>query len=447
MIFFNYANSQCLSNPVLIGNNEPVSGGSIDSLPSPTKYRVGQITQSGTTVTGTGTTFTSADVGSTLIWQDGTMATITAFSSATSITVSNTQTVTVSQNFTVSTGTSYNISSILEEKSRYAAHVFPRMTSSQRTALNSVGGTTQVISNGSLVYDATVGALYSYQAGAWAQLTGTNSSGQLLLGSGTAALPSYSFSADPTSGMWLAQSGHIDFSTNGANQVEITGPSNAVNQLQFVGAPTGVSPDVIANGTISVADPNININLVAQGTGSIAIQGTLNHTGGVEVPGALSLWNTNDTHSVLISSIPDMQASFSEYYVSVVLTQAEVQAAFATPVLLVSALANTSYYVERCYLYNHFATSAFTGSGTAIIQYGNTADGLGTNSLAAVIPNAFIVSTVSEGIQMAPLISALTATTTTNVGLYFSNITAAYGGGSASSTITIVMKILAITTT
>ena len=57
-------------------------------------YKTGTISQSGTTVTGTGTAWTSAQVGSTLQYKDGSTATITGFTSGTSITVSASKTVT-----------------------------------------------------------------------------------------------------------------------------------------------------------------------------------------------------------------------------------------------------------------------------------------------------------------------------------------------------------------
>ena len=67
-------------------------------------YKTGTISQSGTTVTGSGTTFTSAMVGQTLQYPDGSTATITAYSSATSITVSADKTVAGGTLFTVLDG-------------------------------------------------------------------------------------------------------------------------------------------------------------------------------------------------------------------------------------------------------------------------------------------------------------------------------------------------------
>lgn len=67
-------------------------------------YKTGTIGQSGTTVTGSGTTFTSAMVGSTIQYSDGSKATITAYSSATSITVDVSKTVTAGAIYVIQDG-------------------------------------------------------------------------------------------------------------------------------------------------------------------------------------------------------------------------------------------------------------------------------------------------------------------------------------------------------
>ncbi len=69
---------------------------------TPTQYSTGTASQSLTTVTGVGTTWTSAMVGSQLVFANGVSAgTITAFGSTTSLTVSTSQTVS-SQAYTIS---------------------------------------------------------------------------------------------------------------------------------------------------------------------------------------------------------------------------------------------------------------------------------------------------------------------------------------------------------
>lgn len=60
---------------------------------APTYYSTGTASQSGMTVTGVGTTFTAAMVGMTIVYANGTTATITAYTSGTSISASPSQTV------------------------------------------------------------------------------------------------------------------------------------------------------------------------------------------------------------------------------------------------------------------------------------------------------------------------------------------------------------------
>ncbi len=69
---------------------------------TPEQYNTGTASQSGTTITGVGTTFTSDMVGSQFVFDDGTSAgTVTAFTSATELTVSESQTVS-SQDYKIS---------------------------------------------------------------------------------------------------------------------------------------------------------------------------------------------------------------------------------------------------------------------------------------------------------------------------------------------------------
>ena len=70
-------------------------------VPFGAPYTTGTITQSGTTVTGSGTSWTSDMVGHTLTYADGTTTTISAFGSATSLTVSATKSIGSSQAYAI----------------------------------------------------------------------------------------------------------------------------------------------------------------------------------------------------------------------------------------------------------------------------------------------------------------------------------------------------------
>jgi trimeric autotransporter adhesin len=94
---FNFVNSSATSllrvdgsGRVGIGTITPTNRLSV----TPSQYSTGTASQSGTTVTGSGTTWTSGMVGSQLVYADGTSAgTITGFTDATHLTVSTSQTI------------------------------------------------------------------------------------------------------------------------------------------------------------------------------------------------------------------------------------------------------------------------------------------------------------------------------------------------------------------
>lgn len=67
-------------------------------------YKTGTISQTGTAVTGTGTTWSAAQVGSILQYPDGEKATITAYNSPTSLTVNVTKTVSAGSIYTIQDG-------------------------------------------------------------------------------------------------------------------------------------------------------------------------------------------------------------------------------------------------------------------------------------------------------------------------------------------------------
>jgi len=85
-------------------------------------YKTGTISQSGTTVTGSGTTWTAAMVGSVLQYPDGSKATITARASNTSITVDASKTVAASTTYVIQDGSvgSWSYSSSLPGRLRGA---------------------------------------------------------------------------------------------------------------------------------------------------------------------------------------------------------------------------------------------------------------------------------------------------------------------------------------
>lgn len=69
--------------------------------PLPKTYTTGTITQSGTTITGSGTGWTNDFIGSEVLYQDASTATVVSVNSATSITVDTSKTIASSQSYTI----------------------------------------------------------------------------------------------------------------------------------------------------------------------------------------------------------------------------------------------------------------------------------------------------------------------------------------------------------
>lgn len=120
---------------------------------------------------------------------------------------------------------------------------------------------------------------------------------------------------------------------------------------------------------------------------------------------------------------------------SVTLSAAQVLAAYATPQLIVPTPGvGRGLIVIAANVVTQVST-AFAGGGAAILEYGSVANGAGSNALSATIPAAQINAASSQVYSMAPL-AATTVTATsvvTNKGLYFSNATGAFTGGSGST--------------
>lgn len=110
VILTGFGDTRLNVGPVLVGGILPTSFTvtSATNTIATTTYNVGTAFQSGTTVTGVGTTFTAAMVGGTFIFNNGFGCEIAAFTNATTITLLTPQTVPL-QGYTIYLGTFYNV--------------------------------------------------------------------------------------------------------------------------------------------------------------------------------------------------------------------------------------------------------------------------------------------------------------------------------------------------
>ncbi|HLZ14421.1 MAG TPA: hypothetical protein VKQ34_00340 [Candidatus Saccharimonadales bacterium] len=136
-----------------------------------TTYSTGTASQSGTTVTGSGTTWTPAMVGSVLTFNNGTAAMITAYTSATSLTVDISQTVT-SQAYTIDTGqTATQIASFNADGTITDWTQVPTDDIFYSTGTASQSNTTTVTGSGTSWTSAMVGMILTYPDGNTAKIT------------------------------------------------------------------------------------------------------------------------------------------------------------------------------------------------------------------------------------------------------------------------------------
>lgn len=132
--------------------------------------------------------------------------------------------------------------------------------------------------------------------------------------------------------------------------------------------------------------------------------------------------------------------------IATTLTQAQVQAAYATPQLLIPAPgAGNVIKITAAQIVTQVST-AFAGGGVGHVQYGNTVHGGGANALDSTTPAAEITAASSQVYTQYGLPTTTVSTAITNLGVYFSNATGAFTGG-AGSTVTFNLAYMIISAT
>lgn len=216
-------------------------------------------------------------------------------------------------------------------------------------------------------------------------------------------------------------------------------------------------PSTATTGSLSltaVANSGNFANTISNASTGQATTWSLADPGGataniLEAPAALvsgNLVQASGTAGLVVDS-GLVAANIQQLTQTFTLNQAAVQGAFATPVALIPAPgAGKVIIVNEGMIYTNFQTSAFAGGGVAVVQYANTVHGAGTNALAATIPAAEITAAASQ-VYVLNGNTANALTGITNTGLFFSNQTGAFTGGSASSTVVITLNYTVITAT
>lgn len=145
------------------------------------------------------------------------------------------------------------------------------------------------------------------------------------------------------------------------------------------------------------------------------------------------------TKTIAVKIHFDPKPAGTETYEAIInLSAVDIKAMYATPVELIAAIAGKGIVVESYDLKLILTATAFTGGGDAEIEYGSTVHAGGTKAISTTISAGLIRMT--EGVWWS-LVSATGAIgvdepeTIINVGIYISNISAAFAAGTGAAAV------------
>jgi hypothetical protein len=128
---------------------------------------------------------------------------------------------------------------------------------------------------------------------------------------------------------------------------------------------------------------------------------------------------------------------YSVQHVTVSLSAAQIIAMYTTPVQIIAApAAGKSIAVVKAAFTIARTSTAFTGGGVVIFQYGNTANGAGTQALDSTIAATVVTgaSGTTVTLRNGAVISDLAAASIQAVGLFISNQTGVFAAGTGTAT-------------
>lgn len=194
---------------------------------------------------------------------------------------------------------------------------------------------------------------------------------------------------------------------------------NSSNPLTYVNVSMGQAT------TVTQQDPGVaSVNNMVAGTlvaGNISQAST---TGGYMV----------DSGIAASSLVTSSSAAGPIQSIAVTMNTAAVTGAFATPVQLIAAPgAGKVILVQEAAVYTaSTGNTAYASGGVGILQYGNTANGAGTNAMGSTIAAANITTATSK--VLAGLLPSTTAlASVSNLGIFFSNQTGAFTNGTGTN--------------
>jgi hypothetical protein len=119
--------------------------------------------------------------------------------------------------------------------------------------------------------------------------------------------------------------------------------------------------------------------------------------------------------------------------VNVALTAAQIDGMYAAPVLIVPApAAGTINYVQSAILNEVYGGTVFANGGAIALQYKNTVNGGGVLASSTISAADLIAETANNSFVMTGASGVLSANTI-GQGIYLSNVTGAFTGGTGST--------------
>lgn len=194
-------------------------------------------------------------------------------------------------------------------------------------------------------------------------------------------------------------------------------------------------------GSAGTARTNLGLGTAAVLAASDATKPDLVSMNGASVIGNLPKFS--DIAGTVIDSGITIANVITVQNITVTLNTAAVVGAYAAPAPLIPApgagkaiMVLTSQEITE-------VSTPFAGGGNGIVQYGNTVHGGGVQAIDAVIPSAEITAAASQIYSQYGLPTTTVSTGITNLGVFFSNATGAFTGGTAS-TVTFVLQYMII---
>lgn len=156
-------------------------------------------------------------------------------------------------------------------------------------------------------------------------------------------------------------------------------------------------------------------------------------TAGVQNPATDTAYKAAQDHGLIAAG-----TDYSVQHKTVALTAANLIAMYTTPVAILPAPgAGKSILVTKLGFTITRTSTAFTGGGAVIFQYGATANGGGTQALDSTMATTVITGAAGATVtaRNGAVISDLAAATIQNAGLYISNATAVFAAGTGTATV------------